>query len=39
MDSTGTADRPVTFTFALKHDLWLLKQFELRRDDIVDTLQ
>ncbi|MDH4158554.1 MAG: hypothetical protein OEW00_14900 [candidate division Zixibacteria bacterium] len=39
MDSTGRADRPVTFTFALEHDLWLLKQFEVRRDRIVDTAQ
>ena len=39
MDSTGTANRPVTFTLAFEHDLWLLKQFEVRLDEIVDTAQ
>lgn len=29
MDSTGGTDRPIEFTFVLKHDLWLLKRFEV----------
>ena len=39
MDSTNVADRPVTFTFALEHDLWLLKLFEVSQDRIIDTAQ
>jgi hypothetical protein len=28
MDSSMTTDRPLTLTFVLEHDMWLLKRFE-----------
>ena len=33
MDSTGRKDRPIVFTFVHKHDLWLLKRFEVGQVD------
>jgi hypothetical protein len=33
MDSTGREDRPIVFTFVHKHDLWLLKRFEVGQVD------
>ena len=31
MDSTSESDRPVVFTFVYRHDLWLVKRFEVGR--------
>ncbi len=33
MDSTDRKDRPIVFTFVHKHDLWLLKRFEVGQVD------